>query len=95
MLIPARQLLGTVPAIAQMAVDAVQYFHILLERHDVLIAEGVACESLLEICGDAMFDNEASAPETLAFLDPCAPRVTQGEKLEAIRNQLRQLHVDA
>jgi hypothetical protein len=35
-------------SIARLRPAAVTYFHILLDRHEVLLAEGLACESLLE-----------------------------------------------
>jgi hypothetical protein len=87
-LVPARHLLDS-RAIAQVEMAEIEYFHLLLDQHDIILAEGAPCESLLEISGDSYFDNESSAPDSLCFLAPCAPRIMQGEKLQAIREQLR------
>jgi len=70
--------------IRQLSPDSVTYFHILLDQHDVLLAEGLPCESL--------FDAESSGfagqmpcdlPDT-----PAAPRLTQGPLVEALRQRL-------
>ena len=44
-------------SIARQAIRTIEYFHLELPRHDLLLAEGVTAESYLD-CGDrAMFDN--------------------------------------
>jgi len=55
-LIPARQLCngGT---IRQLAVQHVHYFHVELESHDILLAEGAAAESYLDTGNRHMFAN--------------------------------------
>jgi hypothetical protein len=87
-LIPVRHLaLGD--AIAQIDAEDICYYHILLDRHEVILAEGLACESLLDVYCETVFDNMADAPSSLIFLNPCAPRVTQGIELERSREKLR------
>jgi len=55
-LIPARCLING-RTVAQIDTQHVEYFHIELARHDLLLAEGMPAESYLD-CGDrGMFDN--------------------------------------
>lgn len=89
-LVPIRALVDGA-AIAQDPTEdgEVVYHHILLDQHDVILAEGLACESLLDDLHDAPFDNADECPPSLAFLRPCAPRVTQGPMVERARAVLR------
>ncbi|HEY8288900.1 MAG TPA: choice-of-anchor E domain-containing protein, partial [Acetobacteraceae bacterium] len=58
-LIPIRRLInGT--TIVQEARDSVQYFHIELDRHDILLAEGLAVESFLDTGNKGQFSNGGS-----------------------------------
>jgi hypothetical protein len=71
----------------------VHYYHIELESHDVLLAEGTPAESFVDDNSRGMFHN---APDYLAAhpdapagpVRYCAPRVTQGEALDAIRRRI-------
>ena len=86
-LVTARALIGD--AIKQEDVDSVVYYHIQLDGHDVVIADGAPCETLLDADDPVGFDNAADAPITDVFLAPCLPRVSQGETVEAIRARIR------
>lgn len=86
-LVTARALIGDV--IKQENVDSVVYYHIQLDGHDVVIANGAPCETLLDADDPVGFDNAADAPITDVFLAPCMPRVSQGETVEAIRDRIR------
>jgi hypothetical protein len=74
-------------------VASVTYFHIELERHDVILAEGAPSESFVDDDSRGMFHNAAeyaalypdAAPAPALY---CAPRVTGGFALEAIRHRL-------
>ncbi|WP_215763124.1 Hint domain-containing protein [Acetobacter sp. P1H12_c] len=76
-------------------VDRVHYFHVELESHDILLAEGAPAESFIDDSSRGMFHN---APEyTALYPDPqkkparyCAPRVEEGILLETVRNRLNQ-----
>ncbi len=57
-LIPARNLCNGA-TIRQEPMDAVEYFHVELERHDVLLAEGMHCESYLDTGNRTAFANGA------------------------------------
>lgn len=87
-LIPIKALIDG-DAIAAVERDSVTYFHILLQHHEIILAEGLACESLLDIDEPANFANADTAPPSLAFLQPCAPIVTQGAVVEMVRARIR------
>lgn len=94
-LVPA-QLLVNGSTISQVrAVDSVEYFHIELEAHDVMFAEGAPAESYVECDNRAMFQNAGE----FSVLYPgderpsnqfCAPRLAEGtDELAAIRAVLQ------
>jgi glycosyltransferase involved in cell wall biosynthesis len=71
----------------------VEYFHVELERHDVILAEGAPSETFIDDHSRGMFHNAAeffsmypNAPREAARY--CAPRVESGEALQAIRARL-------
>ncbi len=71
--------------IAPVDVAEVVYFHIMLATHDVIFAEGLPAETLLD--NDlGRFDN--AEPGEADTMTPCAPIVAQGARLEAIRRHL-------
>ncbi len=94
-LIPIRHLAnGT--TIAQAPCDAVTYWHVELARHDVILAEGLPCESFLDTGNRAAFENGGAAVQLFADFaqrmwdgDACAPLVLAGPALEAARATLR------
>jgi len=92
-LIPAGRLVNGA-TIVQEAVEAVRYFHVELDAHDVLLAEGLPCESYLD---DGNRESFANAGQHLALhgrLDPvswenaCAPMIADGPQLAAARAAL-------
>lgn len=80
--------------IIQEEADQVRYFHIELDSHDVLLAEGLPCESYLDDGNRASFTNSGEIQELFGRLDPkswdnaCAPVVAHGPQLTAIREKL-------
>jgi hypothetical protein len=93
-LIPIR-LLANGSTIRQMQRDTVTYYHIELERHAVILAEGLPVESFLDHGDRAWFEHATSAPrhgrkfsvaawECLA----CAPLVLTGSRLARARRIL-------
>ncbi len=94
-LIPARHLVnGT--SIVQEEVEEITYVHVELDRHDVLLAEGLACESYLDTGNRAAFANGGAA----SALHPdfarlaawrvwdefaCAPLMLGGPRVAAVR----------
>jgi hypothetical protein len=80
--------------VAQVPVRTVSYFHIELESHDVLLAEGLPAESFLD-CGSRQgFANYQGFVELhptfkpLSWDDACAPLRENGEEVEAVRRRL-------
>jgi hypothetical protein len=81
--------------IAQVEVSEVTYWHIELESHDVLLAEGLACESYMDAGNRAWFGREygrldAVDPERIAesLTRYARPFVDRGPLVEAIRQRL-------
>jgi hypothetical protein len=106
-LIPIKYLVNDA-TIVQERVDTVHYFHVELERHDVLLAEGLPAESYLDTGNRGQFENGAAhmslhpdfAP--LTWDNACAPLCTEGSPIAAVRSRLRVraielsgLHVEA
>ncbi len=85
-LVPAIQLLG-VPGITQEAAGAVTYFHVELDTHDAILAEGAAAETYIDAHSGAVFDNADTRP-TPPVTIPCAPRIVSGPVLGDIRRRL-------
>ena len=66
------------------------YFHVMLDRHDVIFAEGVPTESYLDGVEDLRFDNAAERPE---MVEPMAemdlPRVKAARQVpQALRERI-------
>ncbi len=61
-LIPARLLVNGVSIVAEGAMVDFTYFHLELDRHDLLLAEGLAAESYLDTGNRHMFSSVTVAP---------------------------------
>lgn len=93
MLVAAELLVNGRSIVRETAVQRVDYFHIELSHHDVIWAEGAASETFVDDESRGMFHNLQSyralypeaAPKTAEY---CAPRITEGFELLAIRRQL-------
>ena len=92
-LIEARDLVNGVSIVQATEVDEVEYFHLELETHDVIIAEGAASETFLDDDCRMMFRNA----HEYALLYPnetqnpprfCAPRLNKGYEVEAARRDI-------
>jgi hypothetical protein len=93
-LIPVRYLING-RSIAPVEVDEITYWHVELPRHDVLLAEGLPCESFLDTGNRHAFDN--GGPTTMLHADfaldiwqheACAELVREGARLAAVRRRL-------
>ncbi len=94
-LIEAKYLVNGVSIRRDTKARQVTYYHVELDRHDVLIAEGLTAESYISDGNRGMFAN-SGAPVVLHpdFATPlaaerCAPLVCQGAAIEAVRATLR------
>jgi autotransporter passenger strand-loop-strand repeat protein len=92
-LIPASALVNGTSIVQVAAVDEVEYFHLELDTHDVILAQGAAAETFVDDDSRGMFHNAAEfrllypdAPRAPARF--CAPRVEDGPALEAVRRRL-------
>jgi hypothetical protein len=92
-LIEAKDLVNGASIVQAERVDQVEYFHIELESHDVIVAEGALSESFLDDDSRAMFHNaheyQALYPDAAASVTPyCAPRLDDGYELAAVRQRI-------
>jgi hypothetical protein len=95
-LVPARLLVNGTSIVAETGLAEVTYYHVELEAHDVLLAEGAAAESWLDCDNRAWFENapvaQLAVAGTLAEAGTgwdasraCAPLLHGGDQLAAIR----------
>ena len=93
MLIEAQDLVNGISIVQAQNVDKVEYFHIELDSHDVIIAEGALSETFIDDDSRGMFHN-AQDYDALYGDDErtpvryCAPRLDEGYEVEAVRRQL-------
>ena len=89
-LIPAGVLVNGATIVREHRLAEVHYVHIELETHDLVLAEGAATETYLDDDSRGVFHNAAEygarPGETAGGF--CAPRVTDGYAVEAIRQRL-------
>ena len=95
LLVPAELLVNGATIVQERHMSQVDYFHIELDTHDAIWAEGAASETFVDDDSRAMFHNAAEfsaaypdATVTVAVF--CAPRVTDGYELEAVRLRIAQ-----
>jgi hypothetical protein len=93
-LIPIRYLVNGA-TVAVQSVARVSYLHIELDRHDVILAEGLPAESYLDTGNRAAFANGAGATQLHPDFarrvwqdEGCAPLVLAGPQLAAVRRVL-------
>jgi hypothetical protein len=99
-LIEAKDLVNGTSIVQAARVDTVEYFHIELETHDVIIAEGALSETYLDDDNRGMFHN-ALEYETLyagqgawQIACYCAPRLEDGYTVEDVRRRIAARHRD-
>jgi hypothetical protein len=95
LLIPARNLVNGRSIVHCSAVEAetIEYFHVELEKHDVIFSEGAPTETLLEDASEAIFDGLPDDPNAriaagVARTQPFAPRLP-ANRGAVIRARLR------
>jgi hypothetical protein len=92
-LIEAKDLVNGVSVMQPQSVEKVEYFHIELDSHDVIIAEGALSETFLDDDSRGLFHN-VHEYETLYSGVPdepahyCAPRCEEGYEVEMVRNRI-------
>jgi Hint domain len=93
-LIEAKDLVNGVSIVQADRVEKVEYFHVELDSHDVLVAEGALSESYVNDDSRGMFNNALDYDALYAELDGpaqyCAPRLDQGYQVDATRLRIAQ-----
>ena len=93
-LVPAALLANGISIVKMEGVEEIHYFHIELDEHDVIVAEGVLAETYVEDDNRGMFHNVAEFgrlyPDARMErpVQYCAPRLEDGFALEALRRKL-------
>ncbi len=92
-LVPAVLLVNDSTILQAECMDEVAYFHVELEHHDIIIANGTQSETFVDDNSRGMFHNAGEYDVLYPDADAvaaryCAPRVEEGAQLEAIRNRL-------
>ncbi len=87
-LIEAKDLINGVSIVQAERVESVEYFHIELDSHDVLIAEGALSESFIDDNSRGMFHNAHEyrslySDAAAGAAQYCAPRFDHGYEVEA------------
>ncbi len=73
--------------------SAVTYYHIELDRHDVVLADGMPAETYLDNGNRGQLYHERG--KRGACRTPCAPLITSGPQLAAIRRRLHNIALQA
>lgn len=92
-LIPARLLVNGRTIVQERHLEQVDYYHVELDSHDVILAEGAPSETFVDNDSRGMFHNGAEWEQlhpgrTHVSAVFCAPRLDQGPELNAIRRML-------
>ncbi len=87
-LVPAMLLVNGVSILREAPRGAVEYLHVELDRHDIVLAEGAPAESFRDEASRSMFDNAGAWHGRGAEGPACAARLEHGFALEALRRRI-------
>jgi hypothetical protein len=94
-LIPAENLVNGVGIHQLENIETIEYIHIELETHDIVVAEGAAAETFVDCDNRGMFHNSLEFEQLYPNANPpqwayCAPLVESGQALETVRQKLEE-----
>ena len=92
-LIEAKELVNGVSIVQAERAAKIEYVHIELDTHDVIIAEGALSESFIDDDSRGMFHNAHEyallyPKPALVMAQYCAPRLSDGYEVEAARRRI-------
>jgi microcystin-dependent protein len=92
-LIEAKDLVNGISIVQAERVEKVEYFHVELETHDVIVAEGALAETYLDDDNRLLFHNARDYYALYQHVAPapahyCAPRLEEGYEVEAARRHI-------
>jgi autotransporter passenger strand-loop-strand repeat protein len=95
LLIEAKDLVNGATIVQAESVEKVEYIHLELDSHDVIIAEGALSETFVDDDSRGMFHNGHEFRALYPDVPPCpaqycAPRRSEGYEVEAVRAQIDQ-----
>ncbi len=91
MLVPAECLINGATILREEPGAQVEYFHLELDSHDVILAEGAPAESYIDLDNRTLFSNAADYVSPMTMPLPAveyAPRTELGPALTALRTRL-------
>ena len=92
-LIPVTHLVNGATIIREMSASAMTYYHVELDRHDILLAEGLPCESYFDDGNRGALYQEVGRRSPAR--KPFAAIVTRGARLAAVRARLHAVALGA
>jgi Hint domain len=92
-LIEAKDLVNGISIVQAEQVESVEYFHVELDTHDVIVAEGALSETFVDDDSRGMFHNaheyRVLYPDVAVRpAQYCAPRCSEGYEVEAVRAEI-------
>jgi hypothetical protein len=81
-------LVGCTGIAVDMTLDTTTYYHVELPHHDLLLVDGLQCESWLDTGSRMLFENAAPGHAVDGEMKPYAPLLESGPELDAIRQRL-------
>ncbi len=77
-------------SVVRLDVEMVEYFHVELDRHDIILAERLPVETYLDTGNRSIFANAplvTTQPDIMP-VDPCVPMMFEGEGLRLLKDRL-------